>query len=138
MTRRLLRLSSLIRRVLAETIQYRLSDPRIAPFTSVTRVEVAADLSLATVYVSVMADGKPAAARLTLEALESAAGRLRSRLADALTVRRVPTLQFKLDESVRGAFETVQVIDALARERESYGPTEPPAPDAQPDESEEA
>jgi len=115
MSRRTQRLSSLIRRILADAIQTRLSDPRIAPFTSITRVEVAADLTIATVYVSVMAQ-RETAGRLTVEALESAAGRLRSRLADELTVRRVPELRFRYDESLQGAFETVRVIESLVGE----------------------
>jgi ribosome-binding factor A len=112
MSRRTERIGSLIRRIVAHSIQAELSDPRIERFTSVTRVEVSADLASAVVYVSIMAD-KSSAAELTLRALQSAAGRLRSRLADELTIRRVPALVFRQDESVRGAAETIRVIDAL-------------------------
>ena len=112
MSRRTERIGSLIRRIVAQSIQAELSDPRIERFTSVTRVEVSGDLATAIVYVSVMAD-KPSAADLTVRALQSAAGRLRSRLARELTIRRVPALVFRQDGSVKGASETVRVIDAL-------------------------
>ena len=45
-------------------IQRELSDPRIPAITSVTRVKVAEDLSVADVYVSMMAsEGQQSAAR---------------------------------------------------------------------------
>ncbi len=114
MSRRTARLSSQIRRLLAEGIA-QLSDPRIATFTSVTRVELSPDLTLATVHVSVLGD-TPSAADLSVAALDTARGRLRSLLASEMSIRRVPELRFKLDASVQGAFETVRVIDQLRQE----------------------
>ena len=116
MSRRTARLNSQIQRLLAEGIG-QLSDPRVATFTSITRVEISSDLTLATVSVSVMG-AAPAQAKLTVAALEQARGRLRSILANGLTMRRVPDLRFRLDASLQGAFDTVQVIDQL-REAES-------------------
>jgi len=118
-SRRTERVASVIRTVLAQTIQTRLSDPRIEPLTSITHVEVSADFSVANVYVSVMA---PAARqKLSVEALRHARGRLRAAVAHHLTLRRVPELVFHLDESIQRAFETVQQIDRLMEEN---GPTD--------------
>lgn len=114
MSRRTARLSSQIRRLLAEGITH-LSDPRIATFTSVTKVELSPDLTLATVHVSVMGD-TPSAADLSVVALEAARGRLRSLLAGEMSIRRVPELRFRLDQSVQTAFDTVRVIDQLRQE----------------------
>ncbi len=120
-SRRTERVASVIRTVLAETIQNRLSDPRIEPLTSITHVEVSADFSVANVYVSVMA---PAARqKLSVEALRHARGRLRGAVARQLTLRRVPELVFHLDESIQRAFETVQQIDRLMEEIEGPEPT---------------
>lgn len=114
MSRRTARLSSQIRRLLAEGITH-LSDPRIATFTSITKVELSPDLTLATVHVSVMGD-TPSAADLSVVALEAARGRLRSLLAGEMSIRRVPELRFRLDQSVQTAFDTVRVIDQLRQE----------------------
>jgi ribosome-binding factor A len=114
LSRRTERVASLIRTVVAEAIQNRLSDPRIAPLTSVTRIEVSADLSLARVYVSVLAD--QAGQKLCLRALRHAAGRLRSFLAEAVTLRQVPRLDFHLDDSVRRSIETVETLDRIMTE----------------------
>jgi ribosome-binding factor A len=98
----------------ADAIQTRLSDPRIPPITSVTRVEVTADLALARVYVSVMeSDARRA---LCLAALKRSAGHLRWLLGRQLRTRKVPALEFHLDDSVRGSFETVQLIDRVMAE----------------------
>ena len=45
----------MIRSIVADAIQNRLNDPRILPLTSITRVAVSDDFSLARIYVSVMA-----------------------------------------------------------------------------------
>ncbi|MBI5865046.1 MAG: 30S ribosome-binding factor RbfA [Planctomycetes bacterium] len=107
-------MAHLIRTVLADALQQKLSDPRIEPMTSITRVEMSPDLSSAHVHVSVMAD-EPRRKR-TLEALQHASGRLRAVLADHLTLRIVPWLTFHLDDSLRRGFETVQTLDRLMQE----------------------
>ncbi len=109
MSRRTERLSSLIQRIIAGEIQRGLGDPRIAPLTSITRVEISADLSSAKIFVSVF--GEDAAGRSTIRALASAAGHLRAVLADEISIRTVPRLTFKLDESLKRGFEVTQMIE---------------------------
>ena len=48
------RVGHLIREVVSEAISNRLNDPRVEPLSSVTRVEVTADMEHAKVWVSVM------------------------------------------------------------------------------------
>ncbi len=95
-------------------IQHRLNDPRITPITSITRVELSADFSVARLHVSIM--DRTARQELCLEALRSASGLLRRAIGRRLKMRKIPELSFRLDESVRGAFNTVQVIDDAMRE----------------------
>lgn len=132
MSRRTERVASLIRTVLADAIQNRLSDPRIEPLTSITRVEVSADLAVAHVYVSVMAEA--ARQKLSVEALRHAAGRLRSAVAREVALRQTPQLDFHLDESLQRGFQTVQQLDRMMSELdERSGPSAGPetgAPDA--------
>jgi ribosome-binding factor A len=113
-SRRTERIGSLIRTTLAGAIQSRLSDPRIEPLTSITRVDVSADFSVAHVYVSVMAE--ESRRRLSVQALQHAAGRLRTLIAQQLTLRQAPALDFRLDDSVRRSFETVQQLDRIMAE----------------------
>lgn len=113
-SRRIERIASLIRSLLADAIQSRLADPRIPPITSITRVEVSDDLSVAHVHVSVM--GRDSERRLCVTALRHAAGRLRRELAPHLHLRQLPRLVFGLDDSLRRSFETVCRIDQAMRE----------------------
>lgn len=114
MSRRTERVARLIRNILADAIQNRLNDPRIEWLTSITRVEVSEDLSVAHVYVSVMAD-EPRRRR-SVQALQHAAGRLRTLVARDAPLRQVPALDFRLDDSVRRSFETVTRLDHLMHE----------------------
>lgn len=138
MSRRTERVAHVIRNVVADAIR-QLSDPRIEPLTSVTRVEVSPDLSVAHVRVSVMA--AEARRELCVRALQHAAGRIRAELAGELRLRKLPLLQFHLDESVRRGFEAVRQLDQLMEdlgERPAWSvavpePAAPAAPDGGPD-----
>jgi len=110
-------LSGAITRELSDLIRTRMKDPRIG-FASITGVELSHDLRYAKVYVSVM--GSPEEQRETMRGLDSANGFLRRELAQRLTIRHVPEISFRLDESIaRGA----RVMDLLKQvEKESAVP----------------
>lgn len=95
MSRRTERVGDVIRAELAELILHRLKDPRIR-MTTVTSVQLSADLRHARVLVSVM--GEEAARQQSLEALRHAAGYLRRQLAHELyRLKNIPELRFELD-----------------------------------------
>lgn len=116
MSFRLERVASVVRFVVSDAISNRLSDPRISPLASVTRVQVTGDLRYATVYVSVV--GTEVEERKTLAGLEHARGFIQGRLGKRLNTRHCPTLQFRLDRSIKGGTETNRLIDeTMAEER---------------------
>ncbi len=101
------------------------------------RVEVSPDLLSAKVAISVFA--APARREATLEALRRASGRLRSVLADELSMRTVPRIQFVLDDTIQKAAQTVNAVDAAMAElgeRPDWERDDEPADDetASPDE----
>jgi ribosome-binding factor A len=109
MSKRTERVADLIRRELADIVMTKLRDPRVG-FLTITGVEVTADLSLATVYVSSL-EGTAGAKKL-LGALHHAVPFLRHELAPRLGLREMPDLRFLYDESIeRGA----RVEDLLRR-----------------------
>jgi len=81
----------------SELIRTRLKDPRVG-FASITHVEVSGDLRHAKIFVSVM--GEPDEKKSTIEALHHATGFLRHELAGRLTMRFMPEIVFKLDNSI--------------------------------------
>ena len=109
------RVSSLLREVLSETICFRLQDPRIEPLTSITRVEVSGDLTLAKVFLSV--PNGEAAERRTLSAIHHAGGYLQRVAAGQLQLRHCPELRFEIDKSAKIARETLQLLQLNRIER---------------------
>jgi ribosome-binding factor A len=87
-------------------------DPRLQG-VSVTAVEIAPDFSYARVFYRVLGDAEAAA-----RALEQATGFIRRRLAEGIALRRVPELDFRLDESVDRGERIDQILRELDRERE--------------------
>ncbi|MCX5675983.1 MAG: 30S ribosome-binding factor RbfA [Planctomycetota bacterium] len=92
------RVASVIRQVVSRELVTGLNDPRLTLVT-VTGVDLAADLRVADVRVSIMGDAK--AQEECFRAIRHAHGRLQERVAEALTVKFVPTLRFHVDESVK-------------------------------------
>ncbi|MEE4161385.1 MAG: 30S ribosome-binding factor RbfA [Woeseiaceae bacterium] len=90
------RLGTQVMRTLSELIRRESKDPRLDG-VALTAVDVSRDLGVAEVYYSLLVpDQDPAEAQA---GLESAAGFLRSKLGQAIKIRRSPELRFIHDES---------------------------------------
>ena len=96
---------------LAQILSARVDDPRLEGAT-VSGVEVVPDYSLARVFVRGFSDGAAA-----MQALESAAPFIRRCLADGLRLRRVPELDFRLDESLERAERIETILREIEQER---------------------
>jgi ribosome-binding factor A len=114
-SRRVARLSQAVREVVSTAILRQLRDPRIKKVT-VLRVEVAADVRTAKVYVSIMGTEKERA--LCLHGLNASRGFLQSKIADRIETRYTPVLKFVLDDAVSStAEEAVRILQELEDER---------------------
>jgi ribosome-binding factor A len=91
------RVDEAMREVLSGAISTDLKDPRVG-FVTVTSVQTSPDLRHATVYVSVLGDGRQR--EESLDGLQSAHGFLQRRVADELRLKHTPTLQFAYDDSI--------------------------------------
>ena len=108
------RVSDQVLRVLGEVIQRELKDPRVG-FVTLTGVEVARDLASARVFFTA---GEEADLEEVSEGLLAAAGYLRRRLGEELTMRLTPELRFIYDESVDRGFRMDALLRDLAEERD--------------------
>lgn len=90
------RVSDVIHRALAKLIREEFQDPRVGMIT-ISTVDVAPDLKQAKIFVTVLENEK---ALDTVRILNQASGFFRSRLSKLLTLRSVPNLSFRYDESV--------------------------------------
>ena len=82
-------------------------------FVSITEVSLTSDLSLATVYYTVL--GNEGEIESTKEDLEKSKGYLRSSLAKKLDLRKTPDLRFKYDESLAYGNRITQILDNLKK-----------------------
>ena len=111
------RVADYLRRELATLIQQEMRDPRVA-MVSITDVAVSKDLSHARVFYTVMGKDDEAEAKPVTEALNKAAGFLRSQLSKDSTMRTVPALRFEFDASVgRGSRLEDLIEQAVASDR---------------------
>jgi ribosome-binding factor A len=110
MSQRTDRLDSQLQQELMGLMQREMKDPRIG-FATITRVETARDLGHARVWVSVY--GTDAERERSLSALRDAAPWLRRRLGDVLTLRHVPELTIRLDESIASGDRVLRILHKL-------------------------
>lgn len=110
MTRRVERVNHTIQKELGVLIEG-LSDPRLSPVISVTGVEVNRDLSVAKVYVSVL--GSDIERSDAIDALRSAASRLRMEVSKRIVIRTMPKLSFFSDDTLQTGADVDQLIDRV-------------------------
>lgn len=115
------RIGEMMKRELGEMIQRELKDPRVG-FTSVTRVEVSRDLSVAKVYVSLFESDERA--RDTMAALAHASGYLRGEIGRRLKLRHAPELDFRRDDSIREILRISRLVDEVRRSDDTRAPSE--------------
>ncbi len=105
------RINGEVQKELSRIIQNEIKDPRIAPMTSVTAVEVAPDLKTCKAYISVLGDEKAAAD--TLAGLKSAEGYVRRQIAHSVNLRNTPEIRFILDQSIAYGVNMSKLIDKV-------------------------
>ena len=114
MSQRTDRLDSQIRQELMQLLQREMKDPRIG-FATITRVETARDLGSAKVWISVL--GTPDEQQAALKALTDAAPWLRRQLGSRLTIRHVPQLVIRHDDSIEAGDRVLRLLNELEQER---------------------
>lgn len=120
----------MLRRALADILlRGELRDPRLrnTAAISITAVKVSPDLSSAQVYVDVVAAGSGPDPAEVVDALNTGASALRSRLGGRIRLKRTPSLRFVVDQSIEQGRRIEEVLAELRAERAE--PVEPPPTD---------
>ncbi len=110
MSQRLERIDELLRQEIGQALQRDLADPGIG-FATVTKVETSPDLSHARVWFSVI--GSEEQRKETFAALRRAMPYVRRGLGGKLSLRRIPELDVRLDESVERGTRVLRIINEL-------------------------
>jgi len=111
------RVGDQIQREVAEIIAQELQDPRIGRVT-VSGSSISKDLSNATIYITLPADGD---VKRALEGLNRASRFVRRRLGQRVRMRYVPRLRFAHDVTLDRATRIGELIDAATAADEDVG-----------------
>jgi ribosome-binding factor A len=123
-SRRQIQVADEIREIMSVLLQRELKDPRIG-FVTITEVDVTSDFKYAKIFVSVM--GTPEEKRDTMTALTSSRGFVRRELASRMTIRFVPEITFKLDQSIEHSDNINRLLNELRQADEERAREEAPA-----------
>lgn len=116
MSHRIAQFESTLLQAISILLHRDLSDPRIRGMVSVTSVKVTNDMEHALIKFSVMPVEYE---KLTLHGLNSARNHIQNKLFKKLHVRRLPTLKFELDQTLkRQAVIDAAIKEGLAKEKD--------------------
>ena len=107
------RLQSIILKEVSSIIFTEVKNPDIG-LPTVTDVELTNDYSIAKIFVTFMDDEKYH--QKHLEALEDSKGLIRSKLAKVLSIRKCPSLIFKIDNSLAYGNKIESIINELNKD----------------------
>ena len=111
MPRRIDRVNVVLREAISSVLAEDLRDPRLGGMVSVVRVDVSPDLGNARVYVSVLGDDDAKAG--SMKALKSASRFVHRRLRQKVTLKSVPAVEFRLDESIEAGSDVLSLISRV-------------------------
>jgi ribosome-binding factor A len=114
-TRRQEKVARVVQEAVSDAIANHLNDPRIEGLVSVTKVDMAADLRRADVYISIFGKDKAAQNR-TFTTIVRAKSRIQLLLAGKMYSRFCPVLCFHKDEKFKKTLETMKLIEKAASE----------------------
>jgi ribosome-binding factor A len=106
------RVADRVREELAHVLTREISDPRVEGIR-VLRVVVSGDLQVAWVYLGLGHLDTPENRKRALRGIESAKGRIRSRLSSRVDLRRAPELRFAFDEAIDEQSKILALLDEV-------------------------
>lgn len=109
MNNRILKVNSEIQKALSEIITYELRNPLITGIISVTKVDTTTDLEISKVYISILDENSRVE---VFNQIKHSASHIRQELAKKIILRKVPYLDFQLDES----YEYGQKIENMLKQ----------------------
>lgn len=116
---RIERVQSLLKSEITLILQTEIKDPRIDGVYSITHIKLAKDLKNAIVFMSVMGDEEEQ--NNFLQGLKSSSHFIRKRLGKILTLKYIPHLQFKIDDSIEKGVNLYYKLKKMEEEERELG-----------------
>jgi len=128
--RRIARLQEQIKQRLAEVLQREIADPKLGMVT-ITRVELDSEFTQCKAYWSAIGDDTQR--HKSAGVLRRARGLCQRAMADAISTRTVPHLEFVHDSGIGNAIKMNELLAELREEREQRERERGEAPDSTPE-----
>jgi ribosome-binding factor A len=113
MSHRSEQVASVLKRAVQKIIDRKLSDPRLKGDVTITKLSVDTELTFAKVLVTISPES---AERVTLQGLRAASGHVRKLLRDEVEMRRIPQIDFRLDEGLKKERDVLAAIDEAVKD----------------------
>lgn len=114
MSKRILRINSEIEKTINEILAYEIKNPKITGIITVTKCETTMDLDICKVYVSIFS---PDDSQVIFDEIKHSAGFIRQELCRRMLLRKVPYLEFYMDNSQEYNDRIEKAIDQINKER---------------------
>lgn len=116
--KRIKRIESELKKEISLMINSDIKDPRIAPITSITDIELTDDLQSAKIFVSVL--GSDFEKSETIYGLQNSIGFIKRELGKRMNLRHIPDLKIILDEHIEEAIRMEKLIsDVIKKDNEA-------------------
>ena len=114
MSTRMLKINSEIQKYVSEIFRQDIQNPNITGLITITKVDTSADLGVSKIYLSIY--GATDEKEVFNEILHSA-GYIRKELCHKMNLRKMPYLEFKLDDTFEYGNKIDQLIDKINEKR---------------------
>lgn len=111
---RIIKIQGEMKRALSEIFFHDVKDPRLSAMATVSRVQVTPDLKYAKIAVSVYDTDEKRES--TIAALTNAEPFIRKKVNEKIRMRRIPVMEFVLDDSIEYAVKMSKLIDVVNAE----------------------
>ena len=106
------KVGDLIKKEISLILNTKIKDERFK-LININAVKVSKDLSIATVYYSIIGSSTDDLDQLHEKAFAKFSGMLRSELSKEIKIRRVPKLVFRYDESIEYASKIEKLLESI-------------------------
>ena len=114
MSKRILRINSEIEKAINEIIEYEIKNPKITGIITVTKCETTMDLDICKVYVSIFS---PDNKQEIFDEIKHSARFIRQEVCKKVLLRKMPYLEFILDEGQEYNERIEKAIEQIQKER---------------------
>lgn len=111
--KRIKRIESELKKEISVMISNDIKDPRIAPITSITDIELTDDLQSAKIFISVL--GSDEEKNDTIDGLQSSIGYIKRELGKRMNLRHIPQLKIILDDNIEEAMRIEKLISEVIK-----------------------